>query len=130
MTVAALDVDFYISSTDGPTLRFAGGSDGMKILRGACQHLADGERSVRFSDVDGVSLSQNVESIEFRLDGTGGLCRQSGHPRVFVFEGDRLQWGERALLLDPLIQPGSLGTFQLLEPNAVEGICVEASVTR
>lgn len=97
----------------------------MKVLRDACQHLAVGERTVRFSDLDGVSLSRNVGSIGLRLNGADGLCRHAGHPLAFVFDGDRAQWRARVLLLDPLALPGSPGTFQLLEPNAAE-----ASVSR
>jgi hypothetical protein len=130
MAAAALDVDFYDSSTDGPTLRMAGTSDGMKILRDACKRLAGGEPSVRFSDFDGVSLSGTIESVEFRLGGKDGLCRHTGHPPAFVIDGDRVQWEERVLLLDPLVESETPGTFQLLEPNVVEGTCVEAAVVR
>ena len=61
MALAALDVDFYLSCTDGPTLRMAGSSGGMKSLRDACELLAGGESSV--------SISANVEAVEFRLGG-------------------------------------------------------------
>jgi hypothetical protein len=130
MAVAALDVDFYDSSTDGPTLRIAGTVGGMKILRDACERLAGGDPSVTLSDLDGVSLSGNVESVEFRLGGKDGLCRHIGHPPAFVFDGDSVQWNERVLLLDPLVEPGTPGTFQFLEPNVVEGTCVEVGVDR
>ncbi len=129
MAAAALDVDFYVSSTDGPTLRIAGSSDGMTILREACKRLADGGEGVRFSDLEGVALSRNVGSVEFRLGDPKGLCQRTGDPPAFVFDGDRAQWEERVLLLDPLVS-GAPDTFQLLEPNDVEGICVEAAVTR
>jgi hypothetical protein len=130
MAEAALDVDFYESSTDGPTLRMAGTSGGMKILRDVCEALAGGRSSVGLSDLDGVSLSKTVESVEFHLGGTDGLCRQTGDPPAFVFDGDRVQWEGRVLLLDPLVEPGRSDTFQFLEPNVEEGICVEAAVTR
>jgi hypothetical protein len=106
MAVAALDVDFYDSSTDGPTLRMAGTTGGMKILRDVCERLAGGEPSVRFSDLEGVSLSGNVESVEFRLGGKDGLCRHTGHPPAFVFDGDLVQWNERVLLLTHWLNPG------------------------
>jgi hypothetical protein len=131
MTPAALDVDFYLSSTDGPTLRLAGTSGGMEILRDACKRLAGGEPSVSVSDLDGVSLSVNVEAVEFRLGGEDGPCRRTGEPPSFLFDGDRHQREARARLLDPLVQNGTPGTFQYLEPNiAAPGICVEASVDR
>jgi hypothetical protein len=131
MGEAALDVNFYESSTDGPTLRMAGTSGGIKILRDACEALAGGRSSVRLSDLDGVSLSKNVESVEFHLGGAGGLCRRTGDPPSFLFDGDRHQWEARVRLLDPLVLNGTPGTFQYLEPNvAVPGICVEASVDR
>jgi hypothetical protein len=69
MALAALDVDFYLSCTDGPTLRMAGSSGGMKSLRDACERLAGGESSVSISDLDRVSFSANVEAVEFRLGG-------------------------------------------------------------
>ncbi len=130
MAGAALDVDFYVSSTDGPTLQIAGSPDGMTIIREACKRLAGGEESVRFSDLDGVALSPNVESIEFRLSETKVSRQHTGHPPAFVFDGDPAQWEERVLLLDPLVLHGAPGIFQLLEPNDVEGVCVEAAVTR
>ena len=76
MAEAALDVDFYVSSTDGPTLRLAGTSDGMKIIRAACDALVAGRPGARLSDLDGVSLSKAVESVELRLGGKDGLCRK------------------------------------------------------
>jgi hypothetical protein len=130
MAEASLNVDFYESSTDGPTLRMAGTTGGIEILRDACEALAGGRSSVRVSDLDGVSPSKNVESVEFRLGAKDGLCRQTGDPPAFVFDGDRVQWEERVLLLDLLVEPGRPDTFQFLEPNVEEGICVEAAVTR
>jgi hypothetical protein len=131
MAPAALDVDFYLSSTDGPTLRLACTSAGMESLRDACERLADGEPKVSISDLDGVRLSANVEAVEFRLGGADGLCRRTGDPPSFLFDGDRHQWEARARLLDTLVLSGTPGTFQYLEPNvASPGISVEAAVDR
>ena len=69
MAPTILDVDFYLSSTDGPTLRLAGASGAMVALRDACERLASGEPRVTISDLDGVNLSANVEAVEFRLGG-------------------------------------------------------------
>ena len=129
MAQSTLDVDFYLSSTDGPTLRFAGPSSAIESLRDACERLAGGELRVTISNIDGVGLSANVGAVEFRLGGEDGFCRRNGDPPSFVFDGNRLQWEARARLLDPLVEPGATG-FQHLEPNVVEGICVEVEVLR
>jgi hypothetical protein len=129
MPVVALDVDFYLSSTDGPTLRMAGGSEGIQMIRDACERLAGGEPSVGISDLAGVKCSANVQEVEFRLGGTDGLCRQVDDSPIFVFDGESVQWEARARLLDPLVGPATTG-FQYLEPNVVEGICVEVERVR
>jgi hypothetical protein len=130
MAAAALDVDFYESATDGPTLRVAGTSGGMRILRDACEVLVGGEESVRLSDLAGVRLSERVKSVEFRFSAEDGHCHNAEDPAAFVFTGDRSQWAERVLLLNALVEPGTPGTFQLLEPNDTGGVCIEAAVIR
>jgi hypothetical protein len=95
MTPAALDVAFYLSSTDGPTLRLAGTSGGMKTLQDACERLAAGEPKVSLTDLDGVNLSADVEAVEFRLGGDDGQCRRTGDPPSLLFDGDRQQWEAR-----------------------------------
>jgi hypothetical protein len=131
MAPPALDVDFYLSSTDAPTLRLAGTSGGMGTLRDACDRLAGGEPWVNISDLDGVNLSPNVVAVKFRLGGEDGLCRRTGDPPSFLFDGDCQQWEARVRLLDPLVLNGTPGTFQYLDPNIAEvGISVEVSVDR
>jgi hypothetical protein len=124
----ALDVDFYQSSTDGPTLRMAGTLDGMRSIRSVCEGLAGGQPSVSVLDLAGVHASEHVEVVEFRLGSADGLCRQT-EPAHFVFDGDAAQWELRARLLDPLVEPGATG-FQYLEPNVAEGISVEVERIR
>jgi hypothetical protein len=130
MVPATLDLDFYVSSTDGPTLRMTGTSVGIRRLRTICELLAGGKLVIRLSDLDDVRLSANVAAVKFRLGGTDGLCRRTGDPPCFVFDGDNVHWEARARLLDLLVIPGRVGTFQFLEPNNDDGICVEVEVTR
>jgi hypothetical protein len=69
-----------------------------------------------------------MSRVWFRLGAKDGRCRQAGDPPSFVFDGDRAQWQERVLLLDPWFEAGTPDTFQFLEPNVEEGICVEAAM--
>jgi hypothetical protein len=79
----------------------------METLRDACERLAGGEPRVSISDLDGVNLSANVQAVEFRLGGEDGLCRRTGDPPSFLFDGDSHQWKARARLLDPLVLNGT-----------------------